>query len=276
MQAKKPMIKSDLHIHTLHSDGAMSVGEVMDIAKFKGFDCIAITDHDTVSGVSDAMLYGKEIGLKVVPGIELSAYSVMAVHILGYGIDYNSPALLELLNSLLEQRQVRAMEIVEKLKRFNILIDTETLPKVNVGRSHIAMALKNAGYVSNIQEAFDKYLGENRLAYVPSKRINPSEAVQAIKDSGGMAVIAHPLQLYNTKKLIPLIEGLKKYGLDGLEVYYPTHTQDKTAMFEKIAKDYKLFATGGSDFHGANKNNTINNIGETYCNLPFELRRNLK
>ncbi len=272
MQGKMPIIKSDLHIHTTHSDGAMTVGEVMDLAKFKGLDCVAITDHDIVSGVNDAILYGNQIGLKVVPGIEISAYSVMSIHILGYDIDHNSPVLLELLNDLLEQRIIRAGKILDKLKRFNINIDIEKLPKVNIGRSHIAVALKAGGYVSSIQEAFDRYLGENSLAYVPSNRISPLKAVQEIKASGGKAVIAHPLQLYNTKKLIPLIEGLKPYGLDGLEVYYPTHTPDKIEVFEKIAKQFGLFATGGSDFHGVNKNNTINNIGETYCNLPKQLR----
>ncbi len=267
-----PTIKSDLHIHTTHSDGAMTVGEVMDLAKFKGLDCISITDHDIVSGQNDAMLYGKQIGLKVIPGIEISSYSVMAVHILGYDIDYNNDALIGLLNDLLEQRQERAEQILQKLARFKINLDKTKLPEVNVGRSHIAMALKNEGYVATIQEAFDKYLGENRLAYVPSKRISPLKAVEAIKHSGGMAVIAHPLQLHNSKKLIPLIEGLLPYGLDGLEVYYPTHTPQQTEMFEKIAKKYRLFATGGSDFHGINKSNVINNIGGTFCNLPRELR----
>lgn len=266
------MIKSDLHIHTLHSDGTMSVGEVLDIAKHKGLDCVAITDHDIVSGVNDALLYGKQIGLKVIPGIEISAYSVMAIHILGYNIDFNNPELNGMLQDLLLQRQERAFAILEKLKRFKINIDINKLPKVNIGRSHIAKLLKEEGYVSTIQEAFDRYLGENRLAYVPSKRINPLMAVQAIKKSGGKAVIAHPLQLYNSKKLIPLIEGLLPYGLDGLEVYYPTHTPEQIAIFEKLAKKYKLFMTGGSDFHGLNKSNTINNIGGTFCNLPIELR----
>lgn len=272
MKERNPIIKSDLHIHTIHSDGVMSVGEVMDIAKHKGLDCIAITDHDIVSGVNDAVLYGRQIGLKVVPGIELSAYSVMAIHILGYDIDYNNLQLLEMLQSLLSQRQERAEQILQKLQRFNIKIDKSQLPDVNIGRSHIAMALKAQGYVSSIQEAFDKYLGENRLAYVPSKRLTPIDAVKAIKQSGGKAVIAHPLQLHNTKKLIPLIEGLLPYGLDGIEVYYPTHSPKDIAFFEKLAKKYNLFATGGSDFHGFNKNNTINCIGETYCNLPKRLR----
>lgn len=272
MAEKMPMIKSDLHIHTLHSDGSMSVGEVMDLAKHKGFDAIAITDHDIVSGINDAVLYGKQIGLKVIPGIEISAYSVTAIHILGYNIDYNSLTFTELLEDLLVRRKERADEILEKLKRFNINLDKEKLPKVNVGRSHIAQLLKADGYVASIQEAFDKYLGENRLAYVPSNRITPLSAVKAIKHSGGMAVIAHPLQLHNSKKLIPLIEGLLPYGLDGLEVYYPTHTPQQVAQFEKLAKKYGLFMTGGSDFHGINKSNTINNIGGAFCNLPIELR----
>lgn len=272
MAEKLPMIKSDLHVHTIHSDGSMSVGEVLDLAKHKGFDAIAITDHDIVSGLNDAVLYGKQIGLKVIPGIELSAYSVTTIHILGYNIDYNSLALTELLAELLEKRKERAAEILEKLKKYNINLDYEKLPKVNIGRSHIAQLLKAEGYVSTIQDAFDRYLGENRLAYVPSRRMTPLSAVKVIKQSGGKAVIAHPLQLYNTKKLIPLIEGLLPYGLDGIEVYYPGHTPEQIAIFEKIAKKYNLFMTGGSDFHGISKSNAINNIGGSYCNLPRELR----
>lgn len=267
-----PIIKSDLHIHTNHSDGSMTVGEVMDIAKFKGLDAIAITDHDIVSGINDAMLYGKQIGLKVVAGIEFSTYSVTAIHILGYNIDYNSPILDEVLQDLLAKRQERADKILQKLARFNININKENLPKVNVGRSHIAQALKEAGYVFSVQEAFDKYLGENKLAYVPSLRLSPLKAVEIIKKCGGKAVIAHPLQLLNSKKLIPLIEGLLPYGLDGLEVYYPTHNDKDTAKLLEIANNYGLFATGGSDYHGINKSNLINQIGVTTCNLPKELR----
>lgn len=272
MKQMMPTIKSDLHIHTNHSDGSMTVGEVMDIAKHKGLDCIAITDHDIVSGINDAMLYGKQIGLKVIPGIEFSTYSVAAIHVLGYNIDYNSPVLDEVLQDLLAKRKERAELILQKLKRFNIILDPQRLPEVNVGRSHIATALKEAGYVFSVQEAFDRYLGENKLAYVPSSRLSPLKAVQLIKQCGGKAVIAHPLQLYNSKKLIPLIEGLLPYGLDGLEVYYPTHNDKETATLLEIAKKYNLFATGGSDYHGINKNNLINQIGVTTCNLPKELR----
>lgn len=270
--SKMQVIKSDLHIHTTHSDGSLSVGEVMDIAKYKGLDCIAITDHDIVSGVNDAMFYGKKIGLKVIPGIEISAYSVMAIHILGYNIDYNSPQLDQLLQGLLQKRIERKDAILQKLKNLGINIDESLLPTVNVGRSHIAQALKAGGFVQSTQEAFDKYLGEDKLAFVRSPRITPIKAVEAIKQAGGKAVIAHPLQLYNNKKLIPLIEGLLPYGLDGLEVYYPTHNEENIKIFSDIAKKYKLFATGGSDFHGTNKNNLINQIGVTYCNLPKELR----
>lgn len=265
-------IKSDLHIHTIHSDGCLTVGEVLDIAKHKGLDCVSITDHDTVSGVSDAVLYGRQIGLSVIPGIEFSTFSIMPVHILGYGIDCNSPDLLQLTEGLLEQRQQRAMQILDKLSAYNINLDAEKLPKVNVGRSHIARLLKEAGYVSGIQEAFDRYLGEHRLAYVPSSRITPFRAVEAIKKSGGKAVIAHPLQLSVSKKLKPLIEGLKQYGLDGIEAYYPTHSPQQTEEFARLARQYGLFATGGSDFHYIARG-SINGIGDTSCNLPRELRK---
>lgn len=264
-------LKSDLHIHTTHSDGSMCPKEVLDLAKHKGLDVIAITDHDIVSGVEEAITYGKTIGMKVLSGIELSSFSTTSVHILGYNIDYKNKDLVQELDNLLEKRRERAKKIVDKLANYKVMVDFNNLPSINVGRSHIAKEIRNNGYVTTIQEAFDRYLAEGRLAYVPSSRLVPIKAVELVKKAGGKAVIAHPMQLLNSGKLELLIEGLLPYGLDGLEVYYPTHTEKDIEKLKSIAKKYNLFETGGSDFHGIYKNASLNMIGNIKCPLAKEL-----
>lgn len=263
--------KSDLHIHTTFSDGSMCPEEVIDIAKHKGLGAMAITDHDTVDGLRVAMPYAESVGMKLIPGIELSANSVMSVHMLGYDFEYDNPELLGVLDGLMIKRQERAGQILDKLAKYNINIDRTKLPEGNVGRSHIARELRNQGYVTSIQEAFDRYLGDNKLAYVPSNRLSPMHAVEIIKRYDGVAVIAHPMQLYHARKLEMLIEGLIPYGLDGLEVYYPTHSAKDIATLSSLADKYHLIKTGGSDFHGIYKAGAINMLGETTCDLPKEL-----
>lgn len=266
----KPMI-SDLHIHTTHSDGSMTVREVLDLAKYKGLDCIAITDHDVVSGVEDAITYGKEIGVNVISGIELSAFSITSVHILGYCLDINNAKLKETMEDLLIKRRLRKDKIIKTLERFNIHINEENLPTENIGRSHIARELRDGGYVTSIQEAFDKYLGENRLAFVPSSRLTPIDAVKLIRECDGYSVIAHPLQLFKLGKLELLIEALIPYGLDGMEVHYPNYTDSEKNALLCLADRYNLIVTGGSDFHGQTRA-SVNILGESVCDLPKAFR----
>lgn len=265
------LLKTDMHIHTTNSDGSMSVGEVLDLAKHKGLDGIAITDHDTVSGVAEAIEYGKQIGIGVLSGIEISSFGVTSVHMLGYGIDYKSEELLEVLDDLIMKRRERAHRILATLAKYNIHINEQNLPTGNVGRSHIARELYKSGYVSTMQEAFERYLGEYGIAYIPSNRITPLKAVELICDTGGVAVIAHPMQLYHGNKLEMLIEGLIPYGLGGLEVYYPSHSPKDIEILTALCKKYKLIMTGGSDFHGMSKNGMLNMIGGTTCAMPREL-----
>lgn len=264
----KPII-SDLHVHTTHSDGSMTVREVLDLAKFKGIDCIAITDHDIMSGVQDAIEYGREIGINVINGIELSSFSITSIHVLGYCLDINNPLLNDTMQELLLKRRERKDKILKKLERFNIFINEENLPTENVGRSHIARELRDSGYVSTIQEAFDKYLGENCLAFVPSSRLTPIDAIKLINECDGFSVIAHPLQLHKMGKLELLIQALIPYGLDGLEVYYPNYSEKEKAELLELAKKYRLIVTGGSDFHGQTKAST-NILGASVCELPKE------
>ena len=248
-------MKIDLHTHSSCSDGTFTPKELVEYAKEKGVSILSLTDHDSIEGVSQAKLEGEKLGIKVLNGVEISSYSSTEIHILGYNFDENNSVFLSHLHQFALQRKERADNILDKLERFNIYLDRTQLQNIpSVGRMHIAKMLVAKGHCQNIPEAFDKYLGANGVAYFPSKRISPSRAVEIIRDAGGIAVIAHPLRLLQQDKLEDLIVGLLPIGLGGLEVYYPTHDQTQSEKLLEIAKKYRLIATGGTDFHGANKN----------------------
>lgn len=248
-------MKADLHMHSVFSDGTDEVPAIVAKAKAAGLSLMSLTDHDTVKGVGLALEEGEKQGIKVLPGIEISTYAICEVHILGYNIDINNDRLLTRLAEIEDKRHERIKAILANLKKYNIELDEEKIfDRIGtVGRMHIAKQLLAKGYCQTITEAFDRYLGERGIAYVPSKRITPLEGVKLIKAAGGLAVVAHPLIFCQKGKLDDLIGGLKTYGLDGLEVYYPTHTLDDTAKLYDLAKKNMLIATGGTDYHGLNK-----------------------
>lgn len=248
-------MKADLHMHSVFSDGTDEVPAIVAKAKDAGLSLMSLTDHDTVNGVGLALEEGEKQGIKVLPGIEISTYAVCEVHILGYNIDINNDRLLTRLAEIEDKRHERINAILTNLKKYNIELDEEKIfDRIGtVGRMHIAKQLLAKGYCQTITEAFDRYLGERGIAYVPSKRITPLEGVKLIKAAGGLAVVAHPLIFCQKGKLDDLIGGLKTYGLDGLEVYYPTHSLDDTAKLYDLAKKNRLIATGGTDYHGLNK-----------------------
>ena len=248
-------MKADLHMHSVFSDGTDEVPAIVAKAKAAGLSLMSLTDHDTVKGVGLALEEGEKQGIKVLPGIEISTYAICEVHILGYNIDINNDHLLTRLAEIEDKRHERIKAILTNLKKYNIELDEEKIfDRIGtVGRMHIAKQLLAKGYCQTITEAFDRYLGERGIAYVPSKRITPLEGVKLIKAAGGLAVVAHPLIFCQKGKLDDLIGGLKTYGLDGLEVYYPTHTLDDTAKLYDLAKKNRLIATGGTDYHGLNK-----------------------
>ena len=248
-------MKADLHMHSVFSDGTDEVPAIVAKAKAAGLSLMSLTDHDTVKGVGLALEEGEKQGIKVLPGIEISTYAICEVHILGYNIDINNDHLLTRLAEIEDKRHERIKAILTNLKKYNIELDEEKIfDRIGtVGRMHIAKQLLAKGYCQTITEAFDRYLGERGIAYVPSKRITPLEGVKLIKAAGGLAVVAHPLIFCQKGKLDDLIGGLKAYGLDGLEVYYPTHSLDDTAKLYDLAKKNRLIATGGTDYHGLNK-----------------------
>ena len=211
-------MKADLHMHSVFSDGTDEVPAIVAKAKAAGLSLMSLTDHDTLKGVGLALEEGEKQGIKVLPGIEISTYAICEVHILGYNIDINNDRLLTRLAEIEDKRHERIKAILANLKKYNIELDEEKIfDRIGtVGRMHIAKQLLAKGYCQTITEAFDRYLGERGIAYVPSKRITPLEGVKLIKAAGGLAVVAHPLIFCQKGKLDDLIGGLKTYGLDGL------------------------------------------------------------
>lgn len=248
-------MKADLHIHSIYSDGTDDIKTIVSKAKAAGLGLMSVTDHDTVKGVAEALSEGEKQGIKVLAGIEMSTYAICEVHVLGYCVDIKSDALLGRLAQIEKQREDRIKTILANLGKYNIRLDESKIfdRTGTVGRMHIAKQLIAKGHCQTVTEAFDRYLGERGIAYVPSRRMTPLVGVKLIKEAKGIAAIAHPLLFMQRGVLEDLIGGLKTYGLDGLEVYYPTHTPADVKRLADLARKNRLIATGGTDYHGANK-----------------------
>jgi len=250
------MNRIDLHTHSHYSDGSLSPRQLVELAKKRKLRAIALTDHDTVAGVAEALAGGKELGVEVVPGVEMSAqYPPGTMHILGYYLRASHPELLEALTKLQRARAARNPKIIRCLQDLGMEITTAEvlgLSSGQVGRPHIAKALVNKGYVSSIDEAFSRYLKKGAVAYVEKFRFPPKEAIAMIRRAGGIAVLAHPFTLGIEKpdELWQLVRELAEMGLEGIEVFYPDHTEEMAVIYEDVARRLGLVCTGGSDFHG--------------------------
>lgn len=244
-------MSADLHIHTNCSDGTQSPEKVVELAKEAGLKTIAITDHDTFSGIAEAKKKAHEIGLEIIPGIELTTEDCdTEVHILGYFIDVNNPDFLAAIEKIQTAREERIYKICDKLKGLGVDLDPQKVfalagHKV-AGRPHVARALIEAGYVDNFNEAFKKYLDFHGPAYVSHYKLLPKEAIKLIVEAGGLAVFGHPA-VSNCDQIIP---DLVEAGLAGLEVYYIRHRDYQVKHYLELAKKYGLLETGGSDYHG--------------------------
>ncbi len=264
---------ADLHIHTSYSDGTYSPSQVISESIKAGLSCISIVDHDSVDGLAPAIESSKGQGIEVLPGIELtSEYEGKEVHILGYLIDYTSKPFLEKLDKLKDIRIERVHKIVKKLKEVGIDIDSKLVFDLaqdgTVGRLHIARALVKERAVSNVYEAFQKFIGDKGPAYVCGFRFAPAEAVKFIKNAGGIPILAHPYSL-NNDDLIPLFV---KFGIMGLEVHYPEHSQSLVNFYLGLADKFNLLVTGGSDCHGDAKPDV--KVG--CVKIPYELVEKIK
>lgn len=250
----------DLHMHSIYSDGTMSPSELVSRAIKRGLDGIALTDHDSIEGVAEALLEGERRRYPVIPGVELTTdYGESEVHILGYNFDEQDRKLREKLVAIVEYRNERAREILKKLQRHNIALSWEKVLEQTtskfVGRTHIFKALEKAGLLNKekSREAFEYYLGKNGLAYVPHEEIGTVEAIELVNNAGGIPVLAHPGRVGEDS----LIRKLVGFGLKGLEVYYPSHTPAMVADYLKTAGDLHLIVTGGSDYHGGLSQNRL-------------------
>ncbi len=250
----------DLHVHSSASDGSLSPREVVAAAKAQGLRAIALTDHDTIEGLDEALAAGAALGLEVIPGIEISAdHEPGSMHILGLFIDHHHPPLDKQLQVLKQARADRNPQIIAKLQKLGLAITMAEVQAVSgggqVGRPHIAQVLVNQGYVAGFQEAFEKYIGNHGPAYVSKFRFAPRDAIAMITAAGGLASLAHPftLEYSSIGHLKMILQQLREWGLTALEVYYPEHPPERQAQYKKLAQELGLLITGGSDFHGAIK-----------------------
>ncbi len=244
----------DLHTHSTYSDGSLKPGELIQKAVKSGLDGIALTDHDTVAGIAEAVSEAEKYQFTFLPGIELTTdFGDFEAHILGYNFDYTNQNLLQKLETILESRNERARLIIKKLNKARIPLSWEEVKAEThsrfVGRAHIYRALQSSGLIpgNTGREAFGYYLGKNGIAYVPHQEIGTFEAMELINESGGIPVLAHPGRMADDQ----LIAKFVKKGLRGIEAYYPTHNAEQTETYLKLAVKYQLIVTGGSDFHGA-------------------------
>jgi predicted metal-dependent phosphoesterase TrpH len=248
--------EADLHTHTLASDGTEPPAVNVRLAKEAGLSAMAITDHDTVSGLEEAQMEGARLGIEIVPGVEISTIAGnQDIHVLGYYIDDKDPLFLERLASLRETRNRRNELMIERLQKLGYAITLDEVHKEvedvksegdTIGRPHVAAVLLKKGYVASINEAFEQLLGKNGKAYVNPPRIDPATAIQWIHEAGGAAVLAHP-GIYGDD---PLVESILQDGLDGIEVYHSDHTPEDEAKYLAMAQRNQLLVTAGSDFHG--------------------------
>ncbi len=243
---------ADLHTHTTASDGCLTPTEVVEAAKRAELAAVAITDHDTVGGIDEALAAGRKFDIEVIPGVEISTIyqDRVEVHILGYFIDHTSPTLIERLDVLKNARYDRAMQMVEKLNAAGVMIDFGRVQELAgggaIGRPHVARAIVEAGAARSMDSAFGKFLKEGGAGYVPRYKISPMEAMEAISEAGGVSCCAHVAKLKRDELLVELINR----GLRAIEASHPDHSRAGRKFYKRFAKSRGLIATGGSDAHG--------------------------
>jgi predicted metal-dependent phosphoesterase TrpH len=273
----------DLHIHTFHSDGRYSPSQVVSMAVEQGLKAIAIADHDSVSGVEEAMAMGIQLGIEVVPAVELSIgfRDYHDIHLLGYYIDYRDKSFTARLSESRKARDLRGKAIVEKINiklaserkadiSYDELVDTA---QESLGRLHIARLLVMRGQARNVQDAFIRYL---LPCNVPKRYFPLQEALDEIARIGGVSVLAHPQSISDDRRVLnSLIREMKQMGLDGVEVFNNFCFKDDMIFLESLCRDLNLAMTGGSDFHGYEDDVQIG-IGRGALAVAYHLLEPLK
>ena len=246
----------DLHIHSIFSDGVLRPSDIIDQADLQGLKAVAITDHDTAAGTAEAMQRGCEKGIEVITGIEVSSWhGDTSMHILGYNFNHEDNQFNRRLQLLQDGRESRNARIIENLNKLGIKVDLSELLHYSkygqTGRPHIARLLVDKSVTKTIDMAFKYYLRRGAAAYAERFRFSAHDAIAMIREAGGIAVLAHPSSLDPTLRSIPsLLKDLSKVGLEGVEVYYPSHSPKAVKALLKMAHEMDLLITGGSDYHG--------------------------
>ena len=273
----------DLHVHTTASDGTESPAQIVALAKDTGLAAIAITDHDSVAGISEAQETGAALGVEVIAGIEISTdYQGREVHVVGLFIDPASPALRPVLDWAVNERVSRNEKIVAALAADGFDVSMQALLSVSpgsvLGRPHIAEMLMKKGYVASVQEAFDRYLGEGRPYYRDRELMAMERAISIAIAAGGIPVLAHPLQYgYDDTGREALISAAKAAGCLALEAYYAEHSPSEQALMLQSAARHGLAVSGGSDYHGSRKPHIRLGSGiENGLCVPYSVLENLK
>jgi predicted metal-dependent phosphoesterase TrpH len=281
----KPPI--DLHIHSTASDGTFSPADIVALALRLPLGAIAITDHDSIAGSREALISGIPSELGFLTGVEISAEpppsyaGAGSIHILGYGIRLDDPELNGTLEKLQNARRERNPQIIARLNKLGIAVRLEEVEKEahdsQPGRPHIANVMLKKGMVSSIDEAFDRYLGNGKPAYIDKFRIESSHAIELINAAGGIPVLAHPslLELETDDQLDDILEEMIAMGLKGLEVYFSEHSIEQTHRYAELSRRYGLLMTGGTDFHGDIQPEIRLGVGRGNLFIPYTLYERL-
>ncbi len=299
------MLPIDLHVHSNRSDGTYTPVQLVDYAMKKGLAAFALTDHDTVDGLDEAIFYAeklrRELAMEqetdlpsahpaltpapvpeVIPGIEFSTeYQGQDVHIVGLYIDYRSQSFVKQLQEFVASRTARNHKMCRLLREAGIDITYEALlnefPDAVITRAHYAKYMLSHGYIQSMKEAFDRYVGDRCPCYVPREKVTPVQAVKLILEAKGIAILAHPI-LYrmSNERLDTLTAGLKENGLKGIEAIYSTYKPHEERQIRALAQKYHLLLSGGSDFHGSNKPGIDLGCGCGNLFVPYEILENIK
>lgn len=269
----------DLHTHTTASDGSLTPKELVTKAKQAGLLAIAVTDHDTVDGVEEAICAGKEAGIEVVGGVELSCDYQREMHIVGLMTDHTNPGLLHALEEQSKKRAVRNGKTLQRLQELGVDITLDEVKRVATGniwgRAHFARVLCDKGYVSSVKEGFQKYLGSGRPAHINEERFQPEEAIALIRRAGGVPVLAHMHFLkLDLPELEEMLIRLKQAGLMGAEAIYTEYTPEQEAEYTKLIDKLGLLKSGGSDFHGEMKPQIT--LNRENLKIPYSFLKEIK
>ncbi|MDD6038371.1 MAG: PHP domain-containing protein [bacterium] len=272
----------DLHVHSNASDGTFTPTELMYEAKKAGLSALALTDHDTTAGIWEAMQAAEELGIELVPGVELSTeFEGTEIHVLGLYIDEKDSMLQKRMADFRDSRDNRNIYMLEKLRAEGFDITQEALehafPDAVITRAHIARFLLDQGYIPDMKTAFEVYIGDGCRCYVPRPKVTPMDAVSYILEAGGVPILAHPV-LYKMEKadLLRMIRLMKDQGLVGMEAIYSENTTGAEQEYKALARSQGLLITGGSDFHGTNKPHLKLGVGRGNLYIPYDLLEKIK